>query len=138
MQTQTKAREKPRPELEGAAQPREGNKKPSGARIRRYKSLPQGTWSRLKREASNLFNMLKAANTARRHTAGTQILEKGCTGLGPAPRRQGAQGGGPQAASGWGQGAEGQSSQPGQEGTSTPGKLQALVLPTLSETPKAQ
>ena len=128
-QTQTKAREKPRPELEGAAQPREGNKKPSGARIRRYKSLPQGTWSRLKREASNLFNMLKAANTARRHTAGTQILEKGHTELGPATRRQEAQGGGPRAVAGWSQGRAGQSRQPGQKGTRQLGELQALTPP---------
>ena len=73
---QAEARVKPRPELDGTAQPREGNKKPSGARIRRYTSLPQGAWSILQREAGNHFNMLKATNTARRHTVGTQIPEK--------------------------------------------------------------
>ena len=40
-------REKPRPEPAGTARPREGNRKPFGARIRRYTPLPQGAWSRL-------------------------------------------------------------------------------------------
>ena len=85
------AREKPRPEPAGTARPREGNRKPSGPRIRRCTSLPQGAWSRLQREAGNHFNVLNATNTARRHTVGTQIPEKGSPGIGPAPRRQEAQ-----------------------------------------------
>ena len=100
--------------------------------------LPQGVWNRLQRKTSYQFDVLKAANTARGHTAKTQLPEEERSEIGPAPREQGAQGGSPQAAAGWGQGGAGQSSQPRQEETRTPGKLQARVPPKLSETPKAQ
>ena len=122
-------REKPRPELAVTTRPREGNRKPAGARIRRHTSLPQGAWRRLQREAGNYFNVWKATNTDRRHRAGAQSPEKGHRGLRPAPRRQEAQGGGPRAAAGEGQGRAGQSRQPGQKGTRQPGEFQALIPP---------
>ena len=101
--------ERLRLEMDETARPRKGNKTASRARIRRCTPLPQGAWSRLQRKASDQFDVLKAANTARGHTARTQLPEEGRSGIGPAPREQGAQGGSPQAAAGWGQGGTGQS-----------------------------
>ena len=90
-------------------------------------SLPQGALSRLQREAGNPFNVLKATNTARRHTAGTQSPEKGRPGLVPVPGAQEAQGGGPRAAAGGGQERAGQSIQPEHKGMRQPGELQAPI-----------
>ena len=130
--------ERLRLEMDETVRPREGNKTAFRARIRKFTPLPQGAWSRLQRKASNQFDVLKAANTARGHTARTQLPEEGRSRIEPAPREQGAQEGSPQVDAGWGQGGTGQSSQPRQEETRTPGKLQARAPPTLSETPKAQ
>ena len=124
---QAEARKKPRLELNGTTRQRKGNRKPSGARIRRYTSLPQGAWSKLQREAGNPFNVLKAANTARRHTAGTQSPEKGRPGIGPVPGGQEAQGSGTRAAAGEGQERAGQNRQLEQKERRQPGELQAPI-----------
>ena len=132
---QVEAMKKPRIEQNGTTRQKKGNRKPSGASIRRYTSLPQGVWSRLQREAGNLFNVLKAANTAKRHTAGTQTLEKGHTGLGPAPRTQEAQGGRLRAAAGGGQGRAGLS--PDRKERDNRGNSKLSFPPTISNTHKA-
>ena len=100
-------------------------------------SLPQGAWSKLQREAGNPFNVLKAANTDRRHTAGIQSPEKGRPGIGPVPGGQEAQGSWTRAAAGEGQERAGQNRQLEQKERRQPGELQAPYPTTSSNNNKA-